>query len=242
MPVIEERVSNLEKVLEEFIKNVGIEFNKLYNAQMRAEIEMKAFREQSERDRIALHNEMKAFKDEMKAFKDEMKEFKDEMKEFKDEMRLFREETKEEFKRKNKEWSNLAKKMGTIVEDLIAPALRPVIYKYFECDVKMEGQRMRRRKQGEDYEVDAITACEDKVFMVEVKSTPKVSDVDEIYLKSKRFFEFFSEYEGRKLIVIFGSIAFDESVIHYASSRGIYVMAWREWEYMDILNFQEISC
>jgi len=43
--------------------------------------------------------------------------------------------------------SNLAKKMGTLVEDLIAPALRPVLSKYFNCDATMEGQRMRRRKE-----------------------------------------------------------------------------------------------
>ncbi len=184
---------------------------------------------------------LRRLENEMKEFKDEMKVFKDEMKVFKDEMVAFREETKEENRRKNREWSNLAKKMGTIVEDLIAPALRPVIVKYFKCEVKMEGQRMFKRKSGEDYEVDAIAACEDKVFMVEVKSTPKVSDVDDIEMKSKRFFEFFPEYGEKRLIVIFGSITFPENVIHYASSKGIYVMAWREWEYMDILNFNEIS-
>ncbi len=38
MPVIEERVSRIEKAVEEFVKNVGIEFNKLYNSQMRTEM------------------------------------------------------------------------------------------------------------------------------------------------------------------------------------------------------------
>ncbi len=272
MPVIEERVSNLEKVLEEFIKNVGIEFNKLYNAQMRTEIELRKFKDEMKdfKDEMKVFkdemkdfkDEMKVFKDEMKDFKDEMKMFKDEMKDFKDEMKVFkdemkdfkdemkvfkdetvafREEMKEESRRKNKEWSNLAKKMGTIVEDLIAPALRPVIAKYFDCEVRMEGQRMYKRTNGNDYEVDAIAACEDKIFMIEVKSTPRIGDIDEIRKKSKMFFEFFPEYEGKELIIIFGSITFPENVISYASNNGIYVMAWREWEYMDILNFNEIK-
>ncbi|MDI6802142.1 MAG: hypothetical protein QMD01_08875 [Thermodesulfovibrionales bacterium] len=157
------------------------------------------------------------------------------------EMRAFKDEMKEEMKNKNREWSNLAKKMGTIVEDLIAPALRPVLGKYFECEVKMEGQRMFRRKAGEDYEVDAVAACEDKVFMIEVKSTPKVNDIEAIEEKSRRFFEFFPEHNGKELIVIFGSISFAENVIHNASRKNIYVMGWREWEYMDILNFEEIK-
>lgn len=174
-----------------------------------------------------LENEMKAFKEEMKVFKEEMK--------------VFREEMKEESKRKNREWSNLAKKMGTIVEDLIAPALRPVLSKYFNCEINTEGQRMFRRKDGEDYEVDAIAVCGDKVFMVEVRSTPRVNYIDEIKAKSGRFMEFFPEYSDKNLVIIYGGIAFSEEVIRYASKNRIYVMAWREWEYMDILNFDEVK-
>jgi len=273
MPELKERVNKLEAVLEEFIRSVGIEFNKLYNSQMRTEAElrefkeemrafreeserdrkalreemqafkeeMRLFREESERDRKALHDEMRSFKDEMRSFKDEMRTFKDEMRSFKDEMEAFRQRQEEENKRKNKEWSNLAKKMGTIVEDLIAPALRPVLKKYFNCEVVLEGQRMFRRKDGEDYEVDAIAGCDDKVFMIEVRSTPRDTDVRDIKEKAERFFEFFPEFNGRELIIIFGGITFPENVIKYASRLGIYVMGWREWEYMDILNFEDVK-
>lgn len=54
MVEIKERVSRLEEVLEEFIKSVGIEFNKLYNSQMRTEAELREFKE-----------EMREFKEEM---------------------------------------------------------------------------------------------------------------------------------------------------------------------------------
>ncbi|MFN3480639.1 MAG: hypothetical protein ACK415_09665, partial [Thermodesulfovibrionales bacterium] len=78
MPAVEERVNRLELVLEEFVKSVGIEFNKLYNSQMRTEAELRAFKEEmadfkeemrvfkieSEKDRKALHEEMRAFKEE----------------------------------------------------------------------------------------------------------------------------------------------------------------------------------
>ncbi len=73
MQTVEERVSRLEKLLEDFIISVGIEFNKLYNSQMRTEAElrefkeeMRKFREESERDRKALHEEMREFKEEMR--------------------------------------------------------------------------------------------------------------------------------------------------------------------------------
>lgn len=244
MPTVEERVSRLEKVLEDFIISVGIEFNKLYNSQMRTEAELREFKDEMrafKNEMKEFKNEMKEFKDEMKEFKDEMKEFKDEMKEFKDEMLNFKREQQEENKRRNKEWSSLAKKMGTIVEDLIAPALQPVLSKYFNCDVKMMGQRILKRKDGKDYEVDALAVCDDLVFMVEVKSTPYLEDVKEIKEKSKMFFEFFPEYKDKKLIVIFASITFPENIIKNASKNKIYVMAWRQWEYMDILNFDDIK-
>ena len=105
----------------------------------------------------------------------------------------------------------------------------------------MEGQRMFRRIEGNDYEIDAIAACDDKVFMVEVRSTPRLQDVSEFVDKSKRFFDFFPEYKGKRLIIIFGSITFPERVIEEASKSGIYVLAWKEWEYMDILNFDMVK-
>jgi hypothetical protein len=55
MPAIEERVFKLEAVIEEFIKSVGIEFNKLYNSQMKTEEELRAFKEEMRRDRIEMN-------------------------------------------------------------------------------------------------------------------------------------------------------------------------------------------
>ena len=100
----------------------------------------------------------------------------------------------------------------------------------------MEGQRMFRRKSGVDYEVDAIAAGDDAVFMIEVKSTPRVKDIDDIDEKANKFFEFFPEYKSKELIKIFGGISFPENVMQYATKRNVYIMGWREWEYMDILN------
>ncbi|RMD51823.1 MAG: hypothetical protein D6828_06660, partial [Nitrospirae bacterium] len=57
----------------------------------------------------------------------------------------------------------------------------------------------------------------------------------------ERFFDFFPEFRGKELIIIFGSITFPENIIKYASRLGVYVMGWREWEYMDILNYDEIK-
>lgn len=237
MATIEEKVETLESILGQFIVHTD-------TALRRLEKEMREFKE-----------EMRLFKSEMEEFKEEMLEFKDEMKGFKDEMSKFKDniekyikkndetilEIKEEQKKKNREWSDLAKKMGTIVEDLISPALGVVLSKYFNCEAKMEGQRMRKRKDGETMEIDGLVASDDYVFMIEVRSTPRVAYVDDIFEKSKQFFKFFPEYKDKKLVVIFGGITFPEEVIKYTTKKRIYVMGWREWEYMDILNFEEVK-
>jgi len=61
MPAVEERVDRLEEAIDRFVANVEVEFNKLYNSQMRTEAELREFKE-----------EMRTFKDEMGGFKDEM--------------------------------------------------------------------------------------------------------------------------------------------------------------------------
>ncbi len=53
MASVQERADRLENPVQDFVTNVGIEFNKLYNSQMRTE------------------EELRAFKDEVEAFKDE---------------------------------------------------------------------------------------------------------------------------------------------------------------------------
>lgn len=203
MPTIEERVYRLETVLEEFIRSVGIEFNKLYNSQMRTEAELREL------------------KDEMKAFKDEMRE---------------------ENRKMNKRWGEISNKLGTIVEDIIYPALRPVIKQYFGCEPVNMSMNIRRRKGELKDEYDAIVECEDRVFLVEVKATPKREYIDEFKEeKVERFKALFPEYKEKELILIFASLRLEEDIVDYLTTNRIYAMAYREWEYMDILNFERIS-
>ncbi len=182
---------------------------------------------------------------EMKEFKDEMKEFKDEMKEFKDEMRKFKEEAEKDRKQAtrewNKKWGELANKLGTIVEDLISPAIGPVIRKYFYCEPEQIAIRIKKRKKDLRDEFDAVAICEDKVFLFEVKATPRPEYVFE-FIKEKvdRFKKLFPELLDKRLYLIFASIRLEKDIINLLTKHKIFGMAYREWEYMDILNFDEV--
>ncbi|MEJ7620042.1 MAG: hypothetical protein WKI46_04400, partial [Aquificaceae bacterium] len=84
-------------------------------------------------------------------------------------------ETDRQIKENNKRWGELANKLGTIVEDIIYPAFRPVIRKYFGCEPEKTYMRLEysNRERGIYEEFDAVAVCEDKVFLLEVKSTPR---------------------------------------------------------------------
>jgi hypothetical protein len=245
VPEIETKVSKLEEVLQDFIVNVErahlrteAKLEKLHKEIEEFKESTLRFQAESEKDRRELRESLERYKAEAEKDRKEMQES---FERYKAEAEKDRKEMREEIKGLNKKWGELANKMGTITEDLIAPALRPVLDKYFRCNPIMEGQRIRRRINGEHYEVDAIAVCDDKVFMIEERSTPKFHHVDEIKKKSERFLKFFPEHKDKELIVIFGSITFPPDVIQEASKKGIYVMGWREWEYMDILNFEEVK-
>ncbi len=223
LETLEYKTDTLESALGRFIINTNVYLNRF------------------ERGMESLREEMKVFKDEMKDFKDEMKTFKDEMKDFKDEMKVFKDEMKRDRIEMNKQWGALANKMGTIDEDLIAPATRPVLAKYFNCEPIDRTIRFVRRIGSESFEVDVLVVCEDKVFMIEVKSAPKVEYVEQILQKAEKFKVFFPEYKDKEVIPIYASIVFPDEVVNYASKNNLYVMAYREWEYMDILNFDEVK-
>lgn len=100
-----------------------------------------------------------------------------------------------------------------------------------------------RRKRGElRDEYDAIVECEDSVFLIEVKATPKKEYIDDFRVnKVERFKELFPEYSHKKLILIFASLRIEENTVEYLTKNQIYAMAYREWDYMDILNFDALS-
>lgn len=166
---------------------------------------------------------------------------KQEMKADREEMKSDRKEMKADRKEMNKQWAALAKKMGTLDEDLIAPATRPVLAKYFVCEPTVRAIRVLKRIDGENFEVDVLVVADDKVFMIEVKSSPRSEYVDQIIEKASQFKKFFPEYKDKELLTIYASIIFPENVLNYATKRGLYVMAYKEWEYMDIINFDDVK-
>ena len=218
MAAVIERVDRLEEALQDFITNVGIEFNKLYNSQMRAEAEMHAFR------------------DEMSTFKDEMGTFKDGMNTFKDEMGTFKDEVRQQNRDMNRQWGEVSNKLGTMVEDLVSPSLPRIIEaKLRETVLDLMPRRKRRLADGRVREFDAVAVTANLVCLNSTKATLRSADVDRFVEDIAVFREFFPEYNVLPLVGILASLAVDDSVLNYSEEQGFLVLAVGD-ELMEIKN------
>jgi hypothetical protein len=175
-----ERVDRLEEAIEAFVTSVGIEFNKLYNSQMRTEAELRAF-------------------------KDEVRQQGREM---------------------NRKWGELANKLGTIVEDLVAPSLPGIIEVRFGGAVTdLMPRRKRRLGDGRVKEFDAVVLTADLVFLNSTKASLRSADVDQFVADIAIFREFFPEYAELPLVGILASLSVEDSVLSYAERQGFLVLA-----------------
>ena len=228
-----ERIDRLENVMIE-----------LADAQMRTQASLKKFSDETQLSLKKLSDEMQDFKDEMREFKDEMREFKDEMQEFKDEMREFKEEARADRKQMNKQWGDLAHKMGTIVEDIVAPNIPRIAREYFgfgEIEDFMVRRQVRNKKdRAKRREFDVIAVGENQVIINETKSTPRIDYIDQFIELLPQIEDYFPEYAGKTIIPIFSSLYIGEDIANYLTRNQIYAMMMGE-EMMEIINFREVS-
>lgn len=106
---IEDRVDRLEALFGQFLTEMA-----LLNRQAKE-------RDQAAEERNRLAEERN------RAAEERMARFEQEMREFKEESRQAR-------RAMNKQWGDLANKMGTILEDIVAPNLRRLAREHFHFD------------------------------------------------------------------------------------------------------------
>ena len=238
---IREKVDRLEEAL--------IELAKSQERVDRAIERMSVKVEQTSEEVNRLSKEMDKFKEwsrrQIEENRKGMEEFRKSMEEYKEWSKRQIEELRNMTKRMNKQWGELANKLGTLVEDIIAPALPDIVKKYFNCDID-DFMIRRKKKHSKDRskvrEFDVIILCNDTVILDETKSTPRYEYVKEFieFVKSGEFFEYFPEYIGKKFIAIFSTLNMPKDIIEYLTKSGIYAMGMKG-DYMDILNYHEIK-
>jgi hypothetical protein len=159
-----------------------------------------------------------------------------------EEFEKYKKQVNEQIRDMNKRWGEISNKMGTIVEDIISPATRPVLEKYFKCNIEKKLVNVEVNEENIHTEFDVIAVSESckTVFLIEVKTTFRGKFVEDLFEKIEKFKKAFPEYKDYKIVPILASLSMDENTVNILTKNKIYAMAYREWEYMDILNFDKI--
>jgi hypothetical protein len=305
--VIEQRVDRLEDAIQAFVTNMGIESNKVRDAQLRNEMELRAFKESIEAFKQAIQADTEAFKRatradteafkqatqagteafkqatqagteafkqatqagteafkratqaDTKAFKRGTQATLDRMdarfeaserrmeavnERAKADAAVFDQKMEERFQRfaeerreMNRQWGNLANKMGTIVEDRVLPSLPRVVEALFHQPIV---DRMIRRVRAipgtrRSREYDAIVVTPELVCVNSTKSTLRLQHINQFVKDLAEFREYFQEYQPYPLIGILASLSVDQDILKQAEETGFVVLATGD-ELMDIIN------
>ena len=153
-----------------------------------------------------------------------------------EEMLAFKDENRRERQRMNKQWGDLANRLGTLVEDIVAPNLPRVAAELFSCPVAdLFGVRVVRRFGDETREYDALLVCPEVVLVNETNSRLTDAHVEGILERIAEIPRVFPEYADRRAVGVLASLYPDASVVRRATRRGVLVMGMGE-ETMQVLN------
>ena len=234
MAKVEEKVDKLEQALIDFTKRTNMAFD-------RADKRIQAIENNLDRLEAYMKESHKRFDEDLRKsredFNERMVEYDERLKKSDERFEKSLEESRKEF---NKKWGDLARKMGTVVEDIFYPSFEVMIEKYWHCKPFDMSIRHKIRKANEEMEIDVIGYCKDKAFVLEVKSSPRTEDIEEFTKKLKRLSDFLPEIKDYKLIPLFGSFTLPESIRNSLTKRGIYGVEVKG-DILEISNFGSIG-
>ncbi len=218
--------------LEYFMKELTYQSLKTERELAQLSFEMRQFKDEMR----LFKKEMGEFKKEMSEFKNEMGEFKNEMGEFKNEMLEFKNQAEKDRKDSNRKWGDLANKMGTLVEDIVAPSLPRVSLELFGCETpEFFAVRLRRRDAARSFEIDALLVCPNVVIVNETKSNLNAKDIEEFSIKLGDFKKWYPEYEGREVWGVIASLYILPAIVEYARRNKILALGMSDGV-MQVLN------
>jgi hypothetical protein len=144
-----------------------------------------------------------------------------------------------------KKWGEIAQKLGTFVEDIVAPNIPRIGEELFRLGAGTElfsGPRLRLQHPKDPARVrefDYVYATKVGWIIVESKSNPKLNDVDAFRELIADAPEFFPQFAATPLFPIFASLYLPDHVVKYCSRHGIYALGMGA-ETMEILNLADL--
>ena len=144
----------------------------------------------------------------------------------------------------HRSWGELSNRLGTIVEDIIAPNVRGVAARYFGVSyLPTLATRFNRGKPdepGSGREFDVIAYTDSLFFFAEAKTTPRPEYAKEFVDLLPQIPGYFPESAGKRFVPIFASLQIPADVVKYLTRHGVYCMVMGE-ENTVFANFDEVE-
>ena len=156
-----------------------------------------------------------------------------------------REESARERRDMNKRWGELANKMGTVVEDIVAPSARRLAREVFDCgDMQRFLTRasvIRSDDRSRTREFDALYVGTRAVLLNQTNSSPRAEDARAFveFLQSGEFALYFPEYAELPIVPAFSSLNIPDDMVTYLTRRGVYALAMGD-EALQVLNLEAV--
>ena len=257
---VEERTGSLEDILAAFMartdasmartdERIGHLERIVERMEQEGARERKEIREQAARDRRKMDERFGELADSIERMEQEGAREREaaarERKEMREQAAREREEAARERKEMNKRWGELANSMGTVVEDIVAPSIRRLAHKVFDCgEQQYFSTRMsvnRSDDPSREREFDALYVGARAVLLNETKATARPDYAREFvqFLESGEFALYFPELREVPIVPAFSSLSIPEDMVKYLTRRGIYAIAMGD-EAMQVLNLDAV--
>ena len=141
----------------------------------------------------------------------------------------------------NRRWGELANKMGTVTEDIVAPGFPFLIERYFGLSLDdISCRRKVKDKSGNRWEFDLVARSGNIAFIVDVKSDyNRVEYLDHFaQVVLPKAAELLPDLKGSKIIGCIASFRLAPSIIERASQMGILAISLGG-DYLEFCN-QEV--
>ncbi|MBM3840814.1 MAG: cell envelope integrity protein TolA [Verrucomicrobia bacterium] len=235
MAVTTERVDRLEEALTKFMEQTSLilaatreDITEIRASNARTDRQLLEMQKQAEKDR------QQAEKDRQQAEKDRQQAEKDRQQAEKD-----RQQAEKERKEFNRQLAALSDRLGTLIEDMVAPNAPRVARTLFKGDeVIASAIRVKRQhpsEPGRNIEIDLIVVGHRHLLICEAKSKVTVEKAAAFQDKIRSIPEFFPEFSSFKVLPLIASVTIEPTLVTHLSRLRIYALGFGE-DTMEILN------
>jgi len=207
MSTMEDRMSKVERMLEELVE-INREMQEQHRAWQGAE---HARREAEHAWQEAEHTRRETDRAQQEVYRAQREADK----------RAYEQEKRDA----QRKWGELANKMGTLVEDIVAPGIPTVFRNLFGFDrLTANAQRVRRTHPtdpGREQEFDYVVAAGDLVLITQTKSTLRSEDIPAFLAALREARDYLPEARDKTIVGALAGFSVEPSLVVAAERRGL---------------------